>query len=282
MVYQFSLAPLLLHALQTGNASYLTKWAASLPELPGGCTYLNFTASHDGIGVRPLEGLIPDREFGALIAGIPLRGGHVSTRTGPEGEESPYELNITYYDALSDPESNDSESHIARFLCSQTIAMAMRGVPAVYFNALAAAPNDREGVERTGRFRSINRKKWDKAELDQILHNPGTSGARVFREYIRRLKIRRQHSAFHPDGGQIVHNWGPSLFVFERFSPNGGPKILCVNNCSGQPAELAADGGAGPRGRGAMRDLLSGGMIDFSKENPRVAPYQSLWLGEPL
>ena len=52
MVYQFSLPPLLLHALVRGTARHLTDWAAKLGDPPAGCTFLNFTASHDGIGVQ--------------------------------------------------------------------------------------------------------------------------------------------------------------------------------------------------------------------------------------
>jgi len=53
MVYQFSLPPLLLHAFITGNGQYLTHWASGLEPPPAGCTFFNFTASHDGVGVRP-------------------------------------------------------------------------------------------------------------------------------------------------------------------------------------------------------------------------------------
>ncbi len=96
MVYQFSLPPLLLHALMNGDTSHLTRWAASLGELPAGCTYFNFTASHDGIGMRPLQGIIPDKELSKLAKRVKQLGGHVSTKANSDGTESPYELNITY------------------------------------------------------------------------------------------------------------------------------------------------------------------------------------------
>ncbi len=70
MVYQFSLPPLLLHAILTENAKYMTEWVKSLDILPDNCTYFNFTSSHDGIGVRPLEGLVPQEEFDWLVEGI--------------------------------------------------------------------------------------------------------------------------------------------------------------------------------------------------------------------
>ncbi len=127
MVYQFSLPPLLLHALHTGSGQYLNEWANSLPPIPTGCTYLNFTASHDGIGVRPLEGLVPETEIERLIATVEERGGYVSKRTdGTSGSEKPYEFNITYFDALSDFGHSITDRHIARFLCSQAIMLGLK------------------------------------------------------------------------------------------------------------------------------------------------------------
>ena len=69
MVYQFSLPPLVLHAILRQSTAYLVPWAKSLESeaLPTGCTYLNFTSSHDGVGLRPLEGLVPDEEVNALL-----------------------------------------------------------------------------------------------------------------------------------------------------------------------------------------------------------------------
>ena len=127
MVYQFSLPPLLLHALHMGSSRHLAPWAASLDSPPPGCTWFNFTASHDGIGVRPLEGLLPAAELDALVEGMRQRGGQVSTRQLSDGRNSPYELNVTYFDALSDPGQAPGEMHIARFLCSQTILWLCSG-----------------------------------------------------------------------------------------------------------------------------------------------------------
>ena len=44
-----------------------------MPPAPLGCAYLNFTASHDGIGVRPLEGWLEGHEIDALVAYLGVR-----------------------------------------------------------------------------------------------------------------------------------------------------------------------------------------------------------------
>ena len=160
MVYQFSLPPLLLHAILNEDASHLTKWAASMNSLPEKCTFFNFTSSHDGIGVRPLEGLVPDEEFEELIEGVKKRGGFVSYKQNPDGTNSPYELNITYFDAFASLDGSNSLQE-RRYMCSQIIAMSLMGVPGIYFHNLTATRNNLKGVSITGRYRSINRKKMD-------------------------------------------------------------------------------------------------------------------------
>ncbi len=236
MVYQFSLPPLLLHGLLTGNASHLTRWAASLGELPDKCTYFNFTASHDGIGVRPLQGIIPDNELTKLAARVRELGGHVSTKANSDGSESPYELNITYFDALGDDPATVTEEHLARFLCSQTVAMELRGVPALYFHSITATRNYTEGVEQTGRARTINRRKWNEDELNELLANPSSPASRVMKECLRRLQMRSQHKVFHPDAAQQIINLGPEWFVVEREWK--GERVVCISNFTGAYREL--------------------------------------------
>ena len=178
-------------------------WAADLAPPPLGCTYFNFTASHDGIGVRPLEGLLPESEFDALVAAVEQRGGLVSRRSNPDGSTTPYELNITYFDAVGVP--GDLDASIARCLCAHTIALSLQGVPGIYFNSLLDACNNLAGVEQTGRARTINRKKWTECELAAVLDpTAGHQASRLLPEYLRRLNLRRRRAAFHPDAPQRV------------------------------------------------------------------------------
>ncbi|HEY5653602.1 MAG TPA: sugar phosphorylase [Pontiella sp.] len=239
MVYQFSLPPLLLHALINGNASYLTQWASSLNELSPKCTYFNFTASHDGIGVRPLHGIIPDEEVSRLAERMKELGGHVSYKTNSDGSESPYELNITYFDALGDNPDTVTEMHLARFLCSQTVAMEMRGIPAIYFNSLTATRNNYSGIKDTGCARTINRLKWQEDELERMLDDPCAPAGRVLKEYVARLKHRSQYKVFHPDAFQQVIDISSEWFVVEREWKD--QRVVCISNFTDQYQELAVD-----------------------------------------
>ena len=182
LVYQFSLPPLLLHGLLKGDSRHLTDWASGLESPPDGCAFLNFTASHDGIGVRPLEDILPPEEILLLAEKVEARGGEVSMRALEDGSKAPYELNITYFDALCEPgEGNVSED---RFLCSQAVALAMKGIPAVYFHSLCATRNHHRGVEESGFPRSINRRKWKHSELRELLDILMFSLSHQYREYI--------------------------------------------------------------------------------------------------
>ena len=263
MVYQFSLPPLLLLAFLDGDASALTRWAANLAPPPPGCTFFNFTASHDGIGVRPLQGLADDLAIDRLADHVHARGGQVSMKRNPDGSESPYELNTTWFDALG--RAGDPPAlHLARFLCSQIIALTLQGIPALYLHTLTATPNDQEGFARTGRARSLNRKRWNTTELEALIADETTPCARALRELTRILRLRAACPAFHPDQPQQVLTLDPRLFVVRRGGPAG---VLLVANVSAVSVPL-------PSIAHGLRDLFSDQLIPPGD----LPPAGALWL----
>jgi glycosidase len=277
IVYQFSLPPLLLHTLLFENASYLTQWAANLPDAREGCTFLNFTASHDGIGVRPLEGLVPDDELQKLVECVKQRGGHVSSKKNSDGSDSPYELNITYFDALSKPDNPNWEHHVPRFICSQTIMMGLKGIPAFYFHSLTATPNDHSGVEQTGMPRSINRKKWNEDELNQLLNEPTSATSEVFHELIRLLKIRANHPAFHPDGQQTILSLGDSCFAFIRVAPNDSETIVCISNVTGEKKPIYIHDALLKNVINSI-NIINNKKVQLENQAISLQPYETVWL----
>jgi sucrose phosphorylase len=276
VIYQFSLPPLLLHALFAGTGRYLTDWAKGLEQFdrPGNCTYLNFTASHDGVGLRPLEGLVPKEQVSAMLAAMRQRGGYISTKANSDGTDSPYELNISYFDAFREPEG-DNRWHIPMFLASQLIALSFQGIPAIYIHCLTATPNDTIGVERTGMTRSVNRRKWDLGELEYLISHPETETGTVFHRFIELLELRRRQPAFHPDAAQRIIDLGDPLFCFERDATDGEQQILVLANLTAETvavplAKLPAD-------LARRKELLSMNQAVYTDATVEVEPYAVFW-----
>lgn len=271
MVYQFPLPPLVLHTMLTGNTDRLTAWAAGLAAdpLPAGSTFFNFLASHDGIGVRPVEGILTEEELQALLRAVADRGGRVSYKQNADGSESPYELNISYLDAVSDPGEPD-ETCAARFLASQAIMLSLQGMPGIYYHSLLGSRNWQEGVESTGIFRRINREKLPCRVLEEELYREGTLRNRVFTGYRSLLRARGGCAAFAPRVPQEILNCGSSVFGLCRRPEDGGRPLLVLINVTGRPVRLAVP----VQGK----DILEGGV---AVRIDRMNPYQIAWLEQP-
>jgi sucrose phosphorylase len=278
MVYNFSLPPLLLHTLHTGDSGVLSRWAASIHRLGARTTFFNFTASHDGIGITPALGILSDAEIEALVQRTREHGGFVSYKNNSDGSRSPYELNTTYFDAITPPAISAAQPDVAvrRFMGSQAIMLAFVGVPGVYFHSLFAGRNDLKGVESSGRYRSINREKLPAAGLLKALAEPGSIPHMVFTAYQHLLAARTQEAAFHPLGEQTVLDLGPGVFALERRSPDGQEVVLALHNIRDENLDIQLSGIQ----NGGWRDLLSGQTYSSSGGRLRVEllPYQVAWL----
>ena len=279
LVYQFPLAPLTMHSILTGDATALTRWAAGL-EPPPQATFFNFTASHDGIGVRPAEGLLTGAEIEALAAATIAHGGRVSYRSNPDGTQSVYELNVSYFDALSDPAAEEPlQVQVARFIASQAIMLALAGVPGIYVHSLLGSRSWQEGVQRTGRNRTINRQKLDYETLVGQMEDPGALRHRVFAAYSALLRARRVEPAFHPFAPQDVLLLHPSVFALLRTARDGSSRVLCMHNVSPwqQKIQVATDRLGGSTG--VWCDLVTGeDHVADARLTVDLAPYGVCWL----
>ncbi|MBN0988958.1 sugar phosphorylase [Amphritea pacifica] len=276
-VYNFSLPPLLLHALITGQNFYLKQWMMSMPPAQDGTAFFNFIASHDGIGLRPVEGILPDSEVDLMIATMQDFGGHVSWRALDDGGKKPYEINIALFEALQGTVEGKDEFGEARFLCAHTIMLALEGIPGLYLHSLLATQNDHERVKATGHFRSINRHQWDYNELEQLLADHTSHHHRVFAAMKHLISIRTQQKAFHPNGTQFTLHLGEQVFGFWRQSIDRTQNIFCLNNISAESATLSLSD-LNLIQTHDWRDLLSGQRYEDLLGSIELAPYQSIWL----
>lgn len=277
MVYQFSLPPLLLHTFRASDVTRLAAWARTIERASDRTTFFNFCASHDGIGVTPARGLLSDDEIDALLRMVETHGGRISIKANSDGTHSPYEMNITYFDAITDPAVtlNDPDMAVSRFLCSQAIMLALVGVPGIYFHSLYGSRNWDEGVTTLGHHRAINREKFDVDALLGELDRPETICSNVYHGYKRLLDARISEPAFHPMGGQRVLDCGTGVFGVERTSPDGAHRVIALHNVTGETASVVLKRLVTGGESAAYHDLLSGESIRGTAEIP---PYHVLWL----
>jgi sucrose phosphorylase len=233
LVYNFALPPLVLHAIATGRADALTGWASALRLPSNEVTFFNFLASHDGIGINPVRGILPQADIDALVSRVEAHGGFISYKQNQDGSRSPYEMNINYFDALSDPNAPDPlERQVARFLVAHAIMLAMPGVPGIYFHSLFGSRGDRAGAETSGIPRRINREKLTLAALEGDLADPASLRSRVLAGFGGLLRQRGSRDAFHPGGRVEVVAADPRVFALRRCAPGGGSAVLCLHNVS--------------------------------------------------
>ncbi|MFQ3568406.1 MAG: sugar phosphorylase [Aggregatilineales bacterium] len=269
VVYNFALPPLLFYTLLSADGAHLREWVNTLKTPSPRTTFLNFAASHDGIGVRPAEGLLNADELALLVAHVKRRGGDVSYRRYSDGTLAAYELNCTFLDAVTDPDE-PPDVQVRRFLVSQAIMLAMAGIPAIYIHSLLGSHNDVEGMSRAGYKRAINRQTLDADEIEAELLQKDSFRSRVFHGYLRLLQIRRAQSAFHPSAPQTAVDFGnPAVFALLRGNAEVG-RVLAVHNVSPQPQSIMVDF------KGC--DLI--GEQDVAPGVWTLAPYQIMWVAE--
>jgi sucrose phosphorylase len=268
MVYNFTLPPLLFYSFAKEDSSALSGWAKGLDLESETTTFFNFTASHDGIGVRPLEGILPRREIDGLVEIVKANGGQVSYKRNPDGSDSPYELNITYIDAiLADKDSNRAE----KFLASQAIQYSLPGVPATYIHSLLGSRNWLEGVSQTGRARTVNREKLRVEDVESELNDPDSFRSRIFFPYLNLIKTRKKQAAFHPNARFEIMDIDPKVFAIKRQSED--QTLVALTNISSKPASVSLQQ-SGLSGQ--MTDLLTGAIISI--DSFELKPYQYVWL----
>ena len=282
VVYQFPLAPLVLSAFHLADASTLTEWAAELSAPSPQTTFLNFLGSHDGIGVRPVEGILTQAEIQQLVGLATAHGGGVSYKANPDGSLSPYELNTVYFDALTEAHSQESmEVQVRRFLSAQSILLALPGIPAIYVQGLLGSRNWTQGVELTGHLRSINRRKFTLEELERELDDPCAIRHQVSTRLCERIRTRTDERAFHPNGPQRVLRAGPKVFAIQREAPDGSSAVVCLHSLSGRREPVVLGPEEGLTVTGQFRDLCAergaatdaGGVLHVELE-----PYGVAWL----
>ena len=277
-IYNFALPPLLVHTLVEADSSRITRWLMSMPPAILGTTYFNFLASHDGIGLRPVEGLLSEGELDSMIDRLQENGALLSWREHADGTKTVYEVNISLFDAFKQS-GEGVDGTLDRMILAHAILLGLEGVPAIYLHSLVATNNDLSRVENTGHNRAINRHQWALEELTGLLNDAKSQHAQCLQAIKQLIDLRQRQPAFHPNATQFTLNCGRSIFGFWRQSPDRAQSIFCLYNVTPTRTAIAA-ASLNLVGSDSWRDLIGGETVDLSCEDPTIelAPYQAIWL----
>ncbi len=283
LVYNFALPPLVLHTFHTGDASALSKWASEITLPSDQVTFFNFLASHDGIGVNPVRGILSDSAIDDMIQRVLAHGGLVSYKHNPDGTSGPYELNINYFDALSNPNADETlDLQVGRFIAAQSIMLAIIGMPGVYFHSFFGSRGWKEGPAQTGYNRSINRQKFDLEQLETELKQENGRRHQIVKRYKELIHARMASRAFDPYGTQQILDFGDAIFAVLRQAPGNEDKVLCLVNVTDQLQSIVVNlqeiFGAG-FDTANVANLISGKLIEIQKIfSLQLSPYEICWL----
>ena len=276
-IYNFTLSPLILYTLVSGDCSQLRKWSMTMPPAQEGNAYFNFLASHDGIGLRPVEGRLNPGQLNKLISRMKSSGAKISYKTSQFGEEIPYEINITYLDGLKSTFEGDSNYQVERFICAHVIMFAMEGIPAIYIHSLLGTKNDYDAIDLGEENRSINRYKWNKMELYTVLKNKSSLNYKILSKLNKILNIRSKQPAFHPNATQFTLNLGNNIFGIWRQDKKREQSIFSITNVTSKTILLSLEK-VNLIETEKWFDLISGNSLKSIKNKISIKPYQSLWI----
>lgn len=275
-IYNFALPPLLIHTLLEGDSSRITRWLMSMPPAVLGTTYFNFLASHDGIGLRPVEGLLSTAELESMRDKLQANGALLSWRELADGDKSIYEVNVSLFDAFRSP-ADGRDVNLDRMVLAHAVLLGLEGVPAIYLHSFLATRNDEQRVLHTGHNRAINRHQWQLSELTSALDDPTSHHKQCLERIKQLIDVRRLQPAFHPNATQFTLNCGKAIFAFWRQSLDRRQSIFCLYNISAEATTIPM-ASLNLIGGDAWIDLITGESHSLDKLDLSIAAYQAIWL----
>ncbi len=278
MAYNFPLPPLLLEAIITSRADVLNSWISDWPILPENTTLFNFTASHDGVGLRALEGLMNEQRIKNLLINCEKRGGLVSHRRLSNGDDKPYELNISWWSAMEDSSRDSNRFQFERFILTQLLVMALKGVPAFYLPALLASENDIKSFSMTGQRRDLNREKFKLDNLLSVLNNPESNANKNLKYLRNAMDVRSELKQFHPCSEMKCLSKGRSDIVVIKRS-KGPESVFAIHNMTENKINYQLNDNDLPKiidNDFNTQDFLTS--TKYNWKNISLDPFQVIWL----
>ena len=277
-IYNFPLPPLIVHTFLFGDSTSLTKWSMKMPPAQVGNAYLNFIASHDGIGMRPAEGVLSEEEINSMLMRLEKNGSQFSMRKLPSKEEKVYEANISLFNALQyTDEDSEGKFTLARFIASHSIILSIEGVPAFYFNSFFATQNDDKSYLNSKVKRDLNRHKWNYSNLEATLNDESSVENKCYELLKTLISIRKAQPAFHPNATQFTLNLNKNVFSVWRQSRDRRQSIFAITNVTSKNIDLNTNM-INLIDDEKWYDLLNPEVSFKDEQNIKLNPYQTIWI----
>ena len=272
-IYNFTLPPLLIHALLFEDSSKLNQWMNKLPSTKLKNNYFNFIASHDGIGMRPCEGYLNKITLNLLFKRLKKNGAQLSFRKINKTQKKVYEVNVTLFNAFKNTDYDKKGLYsLERYVTAHAIMFSIEGVPAVYFNSIFGKSNDEYKYVISNNKRDLNRYKWNKVKLDRFLKDK-RSKQKIYYDHITNLlKIRKKQKAFHPNAAMRCLSFGKKIFAFKRISLDKKQIIICITNMSSKSQSVLLG-----NNENRYKNLLSEKNNIISRRLT-LKPFETVWL----
>ena len=272
-IYNFSLPPLIVYSFLFEDSLKITQWSKKLKKTKKNNNYLNFIASHDGIGMRPIEGLINNIQLKKLFSRLKKNGGEFSYRRIQGKSKKVYEANITLCNAFEKTDFDKKGKYfLERFISAHAIMFAFEGIPAVYFNSIFGTANDNSKYIISGNKRDLNRYRWKKVRLEKLLNNKSSKQTIYYKNMVYLLNVRKKQKAFHPDASQITLKLGSKIFAIKRLSIDKKQSIICLTNVTSRKQFINLN-----INKNKFKNLLMDKLI-FVNKKLELKPFQTVWI----
>ena len=272
-VYNFSLAPILVYSLLFEDSNKITKWSKNFPIAKLNNNYLNFIASHDGIGMRPIEGILSTNTQRKFLIRLKKNGGEFSYRKVQGVKKKVYEANITLFNAFKYSDFDKSGIFgFERYMAAHTIMISFDGIPAIYFNSMFGNSNDNSKYIISGNKRDLNRYRWNKDKIEDHLKDQNSKQNKYYKNMSNILAIRSKQKAFHPNAIRKTLKLGANFFGIKRVSTDNKQSIYCITNMTSKLQLLKVN-----KNIFYKRNLFNS---KLTKKSGKIQfePFQTVWL----
>jgi sucrose phosphorylase len=278
MAYQFTHFPLAVHAVLRKSGFYYSAWLRTVSQLAGR-QFTTVLGSHDGLGMKPLRGMLPPSEIDFLSSTLAYtHGGLPNYAVLPGGRKIIYEICATPWCLINNPESEEPFAlQLKRYLAVTSLGLGIPGIPALYLNGVLGSKNycPPDGLDEN---RTANRERFDLAALHDVLNDSAGEQAIVFQSICQLLERRRAYSQFSPHATLAVMDTEcDACIAFALQHPTCPEHLVQLVNVSDEQQEILLYLGAEAGTLRSVDEDKEFAMLMHDTVTMRLEPFEVCW-----